>query len=225
MPLPGVTPKLVPSSDGEDTYGLRVRGRSITPGFLRRPDLTCAAFDLEGYYRPGDAVSIADPNDDNKGLLFRGRIVEEFKLSTGTFVHVGALRTALLSAAPVLSDVVITGEGLGEVGAMASFNEAEVRRLFAWSPSSDDEIINFDELAVHLLEVLREFNRGSGSSGRVERLLVLGRPPSLDLGEVTDKGSINQRQVLSNRAKLVELLNADPPIPHVILAHVGGSSG
>ena len=224
VPLPGVTVKLVPMDDDGDTYELRVRGRSITPGYYRRPDLASTAFDVEGYYRPGDAVSFADPNDDAMGLLFRGRIVEDFKLSTGTFVHVGALRTALLSAAPVLSDVVIAGEGLEEVGALAWLNEAEVRRMFAWSPRPGEEIIHYDELANHLGEVLSEFNRGSGSSARVERLLVMGRPPSLDLGEITDKGSINQRQVLANRAALVELLYADPPVLHVIFAKVGSSN-
>ncbi len=224
VPLPGVTVKLVPLDDDGDTYELRVRGRSITPGYYRRPDLASAAFDVEGYYRPGDAVSFADPNDDDMGLFFRGRIVEDFKLSSGTFVHVGALRTALLSAAPVLSDVVITGEGLEEVGALAWLNEAEVLRMFAWDPRPDEEIIHYDELANHLAEVLSEFNRGSGSSARVERLLVMGRPPSLDLGEITDKGSINQRQVLANRAASVELLYAHPPVPQVILAKVESSN-
>ncbi len=223
VPLPGVTVKLVPLHDGGDTYELRVHGRSITPSFYRRPDLNSAAFDSEGYYRPGDAVSFADPDDDNKGLLFRGRIVEDFKLSTGTFVHVGALRTALLSAAPVLSDIVIAGEGLDEVGALAWLNEAEVRRMFAWSPGPDEEIIYSDVVAGHLKGVIREFNRGSGSSARIARLLIMGRPPNLDLGEVTDKGSINQRQVLANRAKLVDLLYFDPPIPQVILMETGSS--
>ncbi len=217
VPLPGVTLKLVPAGVGDDTYELRLRGRSVTPGYFRRPDLTDAAFDEEGFYRPGDAVGFANANDPNAGLVFRGRLVEDFKLSSGTFVHVGALRTALLSAAPVLADVVITGEGLDHVGALAWLNEAEFRHLFNWFPEADQEIIQHEGLASHLAEVLSEFNRGNGSSARVERLLVMGRPPSLDLGEITDKGSLNQRQVLINRADFVELLYSEPPSSQVIL--------
>ncbi len=217
VPLPGVTLKLVPAGTDRDAYELRLRGRSVTPGYFRRPDLAADAFDEEGFYRPGDAVSFADESDPNAGLLFRGRLVEDFKLSSGTFVHVGALRTALLSAAPVLSDVVITGEGLDQVGALAWLNEAEIRRLFNWFPVAGQEIIQHEGLASHLAEVLLEFNRGNGSSARVERLLVMGSPPSLDLGEITDKGSVNQRQVLNNRSKLVELLYREPPNDFVIL--------
>ena len=217
VPLPGVTLKLVPAGVGDDTYELRLRGRSVTPGYFRRQDLTDAAFDEEGFYRPGDAVGFANANDPNAGLVFCGRLVEDFKLSSGTFVHVGALRTALLSAAPVLADVVITGEGFDHVGALAWLNEAEIRHLFNWFPEAGQEIIQHEGLAAHLAEVLSEFNRGNGSSARVERLLVMGRPPSLDLGEITDKGSLNQRQVLINRAEFVELLYAEPPNSQVIL--------
>lgn len=217
VPLPGLTLKLVPAGVDGDAYELRLRGRSVTPGYFRRPDLTDAAFDEEGFYRPGDAVSFANASDPNAGLLFRGRLVEDFKLSSGTFVHVGALRTALLSAAPVLSDVVITGEGRDKVGALAWLNEAEIRRLFNWLPGAGQETIQHEGLASHLVEVLSEFNQGNGSSVRVERLLVMGRPPSLDLGEITDKGSVNQRQVLINRAELVELLYCEPPDSRVIL--------
>ena len=220
VPLPGLTIRLVPTGVDEDAYELRLRGLSVTPGYFRRPDLTDAAFDEEGFYRPGDAVSFADASDPNAGLLFRGRLVEDFKLSSGTFVHVGALRTALLSAAPVLSDVVITGEGLDQVGALAWLNEAEIRRLFNWFPEVGQEIIQHESIATHLAEVLAEFNKGNGSSARVERLLVMGRPPSLDLGEITDKGSINQRQVLINRAELVELLYSEPPNSQVILGWI-----
>ena len=113
-PLPGVTLKLVP--EDADTYEVRVRGANVTPGFFRRPELGATTFDAEGFYCPGDAVSFADPADPAAGLLFRGRLAEDFKLSTGTFVPVGALRTALLSAAPMLADAVLTGEDHDEVG-------------------------------------------------------------------------------------------------------------
>jgi len=216
VPLPGVTLKLVPTEEGGDGYELRLRGRSVTPGYFRLPDLTVAAFDEEGFYRPGDAVSFADASDPNAGLLFRGRWVEDFKLSSGTFVHVGAVRTALLSVAPVLADVVITGEGLDQVGALAWLNEAEVRHLFDWFPNADEETVQHQGLACLLTKVLSEFNRGSGSSARVERLLIMGRPPSLDSGEITDKGSINQRQVLASRVELVEQLYSERPKSQVI---------
>ncbi len=217
VPLPGVTVKLVPQPEKE-VYELRVKGSSITPGYYLRPDLDKAAFDDEGFYKPGDAVSLADPLDDNMGLLFRGRIVEDFKLLTGTFVHVGALRTALLSAEPILSDAVITGEGRNEVGALAWLNETEVRHKFEGISFGRETVVHRDELADHLSTVLAEFNRGLGSSAKVKRILLMGDPPNLDLGEVTDKGSINQRQVLACRAELVDLLYSDLPGRGVIFA-------
>lgn len=216
VPLPGVTLKLVPS--GPDTYELRVRGRTVTPGYHRRPDLTDAAFDDEGFYRPGDAVSFADPVDPGAGLLFRGRLAEDFKLSTGTFVHVGAVRTALLSATPILADIVITGENRDQVGALAWLNMSEARRALSEVPEATGETLHSRPLADHLAGVLAQFNRGSGSSGRVERLLVMSRPASLDLGEVTDKGYVNQRLVLAERAELVDLLYAEPPSSRIIIS-------
>ena len=130
-PLPGVTLKLVP--DDGDVYEIRAAGVAVTPGYLRRPDLATTAFDDEGFYCPGDAVSFADPADPARGLLFRGRLAEDFKLSTGTFVRVGALRTALLSAAPVIGDAVITGQDRDTVGALAWLNPAELPAELAGS--------------------------------------------------------------------------------------------
>ena len=126
VPLPGTEIKLVPA---EGAYEIRVKGPNVTPGYFARPDLTAEAFDSEGFYRSGDAVALADPGDPNAGLIFRGRIAEDFKLATGTFVRVGALRTALLSGAPVLSDAVITGEDRPFAGALAWLNPAEARTL------------------------------------------------------------------------------------------------
>jgi feruloyl-CoA synthase len=107
VPLPGTEVKLVPT---EGAYEIRAKGPMMTPGYFARPDLTAAAFDEQGFYRSGDAVGPADPDNPNAGLVFRGRIAEDFKLATGTFVRVGALRTALLSVAPILSDAVIAGK-------------------------------------------------------------------------------------------------------------------
>ncbi len=213
VPLPGTEVKLVPA---ESAYEIRVKGPNVTPGYFARPDLTAAAFDGDGFYRTGDAVTLADPRDPNAGLVFRGRIAEDFKLSTGTFVRVGALRTALLSCAPVLSDAVITGEERPFTGALAWLNAAEARTLLGREPAQHGDLIVDEGLLEALAQALAGHNAGAGSAGRIERLAVLARPPDLDAGEITDKGYINQRQVLARRAALVSLLHSDPPPPGVV---------
>jgi feruloyl-CoA synthase len=213
IPLPGTEIKLVPA---EGAYEIRVKGPNVTPGYFARPDLTAEAFDSEGFYRSGDAVALADPGDPNAGLVFRGRIAEDFKLATGTFVRVGALRTALLSCAPVLSDAVITGQDRPFAGALAWLNPAEARKLMGDGVVQDGELVVSEELAAILSRALASHNAGAGSASRIERLAVLARPPDLDAGEITDKGYINQRRVLDRRAALIELLYADPPPPGVI---------
>lgn len=214
VPLPGVTLKLVPTAEG--THELRVRGPHITPGYHLRPDLTASAFDDEGFYRPGDAVSLADAADPSAGLLFRGRLAEDFKLTTGTFVHVGALRTALLSAAPLLSDAVLAGENRSMVCALAWLNAAETERLLGTLPAPTGEVVHSPELAAELANALTRLNKGAGSAARIERLIVLATPANLDEGEITDKGYVNQRRVLANREHLVTDLYTDPPTVHVI---------
>ncbi|WP_248960967.1 feruloyl-CoA synthase [Sphaerisporangium perillae] len=216
VPLPGVTLKLVPAD--EDSYEIRVRGKLITPGYHRRPDLSDAAFDEEGFYCPGDAVSFADPADPNAGLLFRGRLAEDFKLSTGTFVRVGSLRTALLSAAPVLSDAVIVGENRGDVCALAWLNATEAGRVLGELPDTQGEVLYSAELAAYLAPILGELNASAGSASRIQRLLVMARPATLDAGEITDKGYVNQRRVLAQRAELVGLLYRDAPPGEVIVS-------
>ena len=213
-PLPGVTLKLV--RDDADVYEIRVRGVAVTPGYLNRPDLATAAFDDEGFYCPGDAVSFADPADPARGLLFRGRLAEDFKLSTGTFVRVGALRTALLSAAPVIGDAVITGQDRDTVGALAWLNPAELPESLAGTWLGDGPVLYSPPLAEHLGALLAALNSGQGSASRIERLIVLAQPASLDDGEITDKGYVNQRRVLAHRAELVELLYGDPVPERVI---------
>ena len=213
-PLPGVTLKLVP--DEREVYEIRVRGVAVTPGYLSRPDLATAAFDDEGYYCPGDAVSFADPADPARGLLFRGRLAEDFKLSTGTFVRVGALRTALLSAAPVIGDAVITGPDRDTVGALAWLNPAELPPSLAGVQLGDGPVLYSPQLAEHLGALLATLNSGQGSASRIERLIVAAQPASLDDGEITDKGYVNQRRVLANRPELVELLYGDP-VPEKVI--------
>jgi feruloyl-CoA synthase len=178
--------KLVPLAG---KYEMRLKGPSITPGYWRQPELTRAAFDEEGFYRLGDAFQFADAEDPGKGLLFRGRIAEDFKLATGTWVHVGPLRARFIEHfAPLVRDVVFAGEGRSELGAL----------VFPAGSASRQE----------LLEKLQTLE-SSGSSSRVTRMLLLDEPPSLDAGEMTDKGSINQRAVLARRARLVEELYSD----------------
>ena len=168
---------------------MRVRGPHVTPGYWRQPELTAEAFDEEGYYRLGDAFVPENPQDFSAGLLFAGRIAENFKLTTGTWVRVGELRAKLIEHfAPLVRDAVITGEGRDEVGAL----------LFLADKASQEE----------LRGRLKTF-ASTGSSNRIARALVLEEPPSLDAGEMTDKGSINQRAVLKRRAALVEELYLD----------------
>jgi feruloyl-CoA synthase len=206
-PLPGAEILLVPGED--EAYEIRVRGPMVTPGYFARPDLTTEAFDDEGFYRTGDAVSFADENDPNAGLVFRGRLAEDFKLSTGTFVRVGAVRTSLLSAIPVLADAVVTGEGHDEVCALAWVNPTEASKLLGRDPIVNGEVVTDPELRGHVAEALAAHGAGAGSAARVVRMILMSQPAVLDAGEITDKGYVNQRRVLANRAHLVDLLYDD----------------
>jgi feruloyl-CoA synthase len=191
----------------------------VTPGYHGRPDLTAATFDQEGYYRSGDAVSLADPADLDAGLLFRGRIAEDFKLSSGTFVRVGAVRTALLSAVPLLADAVITGQDQAFAGALAWLNPAEARAAGVDGDLlAEGGLLLPGPLAAVIGAALARHNAAAGSAARIERLALLATPASLDAGEITDKGYLNQRQVLATRAGLAGLLYTDPPPPGVITA-------
>jgi feruloyl-CoA synthase len=193
LPPPGEEMKLVPMAG---KYEMRLKGPNITPGYWRQPELTRAAFDEEGYYRLGDAFVFADEKKPEAGLLFRGRIAEDFKLSTGTWVHVGPLRGRFIEHfAPLVRDVVFAGEGRGELGAL----------VFPAQNASPHEF----------LSRLKSFE-STGSSNRVARILVLDEPPSLDAGETTDKGSINQRAVLARRKAFVDELYRDPPSEKVL---------
>ena len=196
-PVPGVEVKLAPVGDKLE---MRVRGPSVTPGYWRQPELTRGAFDEEGFYRMGDAAALVDPADPQKGLFFDGRIAEDFKLSTGTWVSVGPLRARFVAAgAPYVQDVVVTGLNRDSLGALV-FPNVEACRS-----------VDRDRLRAHLQEILEALGREStGSSTRIERALWVEVPPSLDAGEITDKGSINQRAVLAARAQLVEELYAAP---------------
>jgi feruloyl-CoA synthase len=150
--------------------------------------------------------------------VFRGRIAEDFKLDSGTFVRVGAVRTALLSATSLLADAVIAGHDRGFASALAWLNLTEARTLLGTEPARRGELIVDELLHTELAAALARHNADAGSSARIERLVVMARPAGLDAGEITDKGYVNQRQVLAGRADLVELLYADPVPPGVIVA-------
>jgi feruloyl-CoA synthase len=219
LPLPGVALKLVPR-DGK--LEARLKGVNITPGYWRAPELTAQAFDDEGFYKIGDAVKFADPADPSKGLLFDGRLAEDFKLATGTWVSVGPLRGAFIAHfAPLVRDVVLAGADRDYITALV-FPDADACRKLAPDLAADVAVAALlaDQRVraefARLLEALLQ--SGSGTSSRIRRAILLAELPSLDIGEMTDKGSINQRAVLANRASLVEDLYANPPPSHVITA-------
>jgi len=206
VPVPGVTLKL---AFAEDRFEMRASGPTITPGYHGDEAATLAAFDREGFYRTGDAGRLVDENDPNQGLMFDGRLAEDFKLSSGSFVRVGAVRGALVSAcAGVLSDAVIAGQDETFASALAWVNEGEAKRLCDGDPS---------RLREHLAGSLARMNAEVGSARRIERLLLMDEPASMDAGEITDKGYVNQRAVLARRAELVARLYAEPVRPDVIV--------
>ena len=212
VPLPGVTLKLARAGDKHE---IRLRGPNVTPGYHRNPEATAAAFDDEGYLRTGDAARLVDQGDPAQGLMFDGRLSEDFKLASGTWVTVGRLRTALVSAAGVLRDAVIAGHDGDYVAALAWVDPAEARRVCG---ADEDLPLDDPRLRDHLVRGLETLNDGAGSAGRIERLLLLETPPSLDGGEITDKGYVNQRRVLDLRAQDVARLLAEPPGASVITA-------
>ncbi|HEY3049572.1 MAG TPA: feruloyl-CoA synthase [Polaromonas sp.] len=208
VPTPGMELKLV---DMDGKTEVRYRGPNISPGYWRDPQESAAHFDEEGFFCSGDAVKWIDETDIHQGLKFDGRIAEDFKLATGTFVSVGPLRARIVAAgAPYIQDVVLTGINLKEVGAMV-FPTQAVRALSgldAGAPMAD--VLSSAPVIAHFQKVIDDLAKGaSGSAGRIARMCLLAEPPTLDRGEVTDKGSINQRAVLMHRAETVEALHAD----------------
>ncbi len=192
LPVPGCELKLVPAAGKLE---VRVRGANVTPGYYKGEAATKAAFDEEGFYRIGDAVRFADPQDPAKGIVFDGRVAEDFKLATGTWVHVGAVRIRLISAADTLiQDAVITGHDRDELGALVFLSPA------AKSLTQAEIIAKLEKV----LDALKA--EGAASSTCPARLMIMTEPPSIDANEITDKGYMNQRAVLERRAELVERL-------------------
>jgi feruloyl-CoA synthase len=208
VPTPGMELKLV---DMDGKTEVRYKGPNITPGYWRAPAETAEAFDEEGFFKTGDAVKWIDETDIHLGLKFDGRIAEDFKLATGTFVSVGPLRAKIIAAgAPYIQDVVLTGINLKEVGAMV-FTTPAVRALSGLPPEAPlADVLNSAPVVAKFQQIVDTLAQGAtGSANRIARLCLLSEPPTIDRGEITDKGSINQRAVLTHRADTVEALHAD----------------
>jgi feruloyl-CoA synthase len=204
LPMPGVSLKFIPNAGKLE---MRVKGDNLFPGYRNNTSATRDAFDEDGYYRIGDAGYLLDENDPPKGVVFNGRVAEDFKLTSGTWVNVGTLRIRVVSAmAPYVQDVVITGHDRSHIGALIFLTEAG-RAL----PS--------DKIAAHVRDALRTLKaEGGGSSQTPVRALLLPDAPSAAAGEITDKGYINQRLVLSRRATEVEILHASTQDARIIHA-------
>ncbi len=218
VPVPGTEIKLVPL-DGKTE--IRVRGPNVTPGYWRAPELTAATFDEEGFYRSGDAVYFAEEGRPERGLVFDGRIGENFKLTSGTWVNVGTLRTAVVAAmAPIVDDAVVTGHDRDDVRLLLFANIGNCRKLCPELAESEPpaRVVAAPTVRQAIIAALREHNRREpASSTCIMRAILMTEPPTIDAGEITDKGYINQRAVLSRRSKLVEMLYADNPAEEVIV--------
>jgi len=220
VPVPGTALKLVPTADKME---VRVKGPNVFPGYWKQPDVTAKAFDEEGYYLTGDAVEFVDPARPTLGLVFDGRVGEDFKLLTGTWVHVGSLRVAAIDCMkPVAQDIVVTGHDRDEIGFLIFPNIPECRTLCPGLPPdapvedvlSNPTVVNQVRAGLQALK-----QRGGGTSTFATRALLMAEPPSVEAGEITDKGYINQRLVLNRRADLVEILYGDVPDKAVITVH------
>jgi feruloyl-CoA synthase len=211
LPYPGVQLKMVPTGEA-GRYELRLKSVIVTPGYYKRPDLTAEMFDEEGFYKIGDAGRFVDENDPSQGLVFDGRVVEDFKLTSGTFVLVGTLRTtAVAAASPVLQDAVVCGQDRDHVGLLGFPNVAACRRVAGDEhvQLSTQEVLAHPAVIATLKEGLAKMNAEcKGSSMRVKRVLLMDEPPSVDGHEITDKGYINQRATLDRRKALVDRLYA-----------------
>ena len=218
LPFPGVELKMVPTGS---KYELRLRGVNVTPGYFGRPDLTEAAFDEEGFYCIGDAGVFVDPDDPVQGIIFAGRVVEDFKLTTGTFVHVGSLRTdAIAAATPVVQDALVAGQDRPFVGLLAWPNLHACRQIVGNPEASYEDVVEASRCAGLPEDAGSQAHNKStegASSMRIARAMLMVEPASIDGNELTDKGYINQRAGLERRAALVERLYAERPGEDVII--------
>ena len=219
LPPPGVDLKFVPSGTKLE---IRVKGPNVFPGYWARPDLSRAAFDEEGFYRIGDAAKLANASDPSQGVVFDGRVAEDFKLTSGTWVHAGGLRVAALAAAaPALQDVVVTGHDRDFIGLLAWPNINALKGICGGDPLLHDDpakMLASDAVREHVRKGIVAHNaKQTGTSAQIRRVLLMPEPPSIDANEITDKGYINQRAVLERRKALVERLYAEPVPTDVIV--------
>jgi feruloyl-CoA synthase len=220
LPAPGLELKLIP--DGEKLE-LRLKGPSITPGYWRMPEKSAESFDEEGFYRIGDALKFVDPSDPNRGFLFDGRVSEDFKLDTGTWVNFAAIKGSVIRAfAPYVRDAVLTGLNRSHIGALLFLDVDAARGLAPELAAADEATLARSPALAQVfqerLDALAE--KSTGSSTLVARARVLDRAPSLDASEITDKGSINQRAVLAARAAEADSLYAEPAPAGVLVARL-----
>jgi feruloyl-CoA synthase len=224
VPIPGVEAKLVPV-DGK--LEVRLRGDNITPGYFRDPARTADAFDEEGFYRIGDALRFVDETRPEEGFFFDGRIAEDFKLATGTWVSAGPLRTQLVAAfGGLLTDAVLSGPNRDEIAALAFVDAARARAIATDVPPDAPlaSVFASEALRVHAAALLAELaTKASGSATVIARLVLMTEPPALDAGEITDKGSLNARTVLVRRAALADAAHARVPGDDVIGVQMPGT--
>jgi feruloyl-CoA synthase len=215
VPIPGTALKLVPMAGSLE---VRVAGPNVTPGYWRARETTAAAFDDEGYYCIGDAVAFVDPEHPEAGLWYDGRVAEDFKLSTGTWVRVGPMKARAIAAlTPIASDVVVAGAGRESAGLLI-FPDPDGCRLVADMPVDTplSVVVGHPAIRRHIQWAMGELSGAAGSSMFPTRCLLLGEPPSAADGEVTDKGYVNQRTVLARRQELVDALFAEAPPDSVV---------
>ncbi len=216
LPLPGITLKLVPNGTKLE---VRVKGGTVTPGYHKRDDLTAKAFDEEGFYSLGDAAKFLDENDPTQGLVFDGRVTEDFKLDSGTWVSVGTLRAhAVAAASPLLADCVVCGQDKPFVGLLAWPNYAAAQAIAGeGAPPDPAALYAHEKVRAFVREKFAAHNKANpGGSSRVRRVILMAEPPSVDGHEITDKGYINQRATQDRRADLVQKLYQQPAAPEVI---------
>jgi feruloyl-CoA synthase len=215
LPARAVELKLAPV---DQKLEARFRGPNITPGYWRQPELTQKVFDDEGFYRMGDALKWVDPQDVKKGLFFDGRVAEDFKLVTGTWVSVGPLRARLIQhCAPLIRDVVVAGQDRDDIGILI-FPDFEAVQKLAPDCKTRTEIVMNPGVRARFQTLLDEVARlATGSSNQIRRAVLLDELPSADAHEVTDKGSINQRAVLDHRVSIVEEIYQDPPSGRILV--------
>jgi feruloyl-CoA synthase len=209
LPVPGTELKMLPNAGKLE---LRLRGPNITPGYFKRDDLTHDAFDADGFFKTGDAGKLADPDDPTQGIVFDGRVAEDFKLLTGSWVSTGTLRTAAVSACPeIIQDAIVTGHDRDEIGLLIVPNIAGICKLCGNDPNTGlQELVGQATLVSHLRTSLIEYNAANPASSRsIARVMLLTEPLNIDAGEITDKGYVNQRAVLERRQSLVERLYCD----------------